>query len=162
MEHGRVRHEGIVVGLIGATAVAIWFFIADFIAGHVLFTPYALGSVLQGFFGVETPASIPATILMYTLFHYVAFVGVGLIFAAIFNAAEAEPSIMAGFIILFVALEIVCLGLTVMVQESSALRQIAWYQIGAANLVASVAMGSYLVSRHRNVFKRVALSMRGI
>jgi hypothetical protein len=162
MEKGRVRQEGITVGLIGATAVAVWFFVADVIAGHVLFTPYALGSVLQGFFGVQTPASIPATILMYTLFHYAAFVGVGLIFAAIFNAAESEPSIMTGFIILFVALEIVCLGLTVMVAETSALRQIAWYQIGAANLVASIAMGTYLVSRHRQVFKRVALSLGGI
>ncbi|HPV77094.1 MAG TPA: hypothetical protein PLX31_19485 [Gemmatimonadaceae bacterium] len=162
MEQGRVRREGIVVGMLGATAVVVWFFIADVIAGHLLFTPYALGSVLQGFFGVETPASIPATILMYTIFHYLSFIAVGLIFSAIFNAAEREPSILAGFAILFVALEIGCLGLTVMVQESSALRQIAWYQIGAANLVASVAMGTYLVRRHRHVISRVALSLSGV
>lgn len=162
MEQGRVRREGIVVGLIGATAVVVWFTVADFVAGHPLFTPYALGSVLQGFFGVGTPASIPATILMYTIFHYLAFIGVGTLFSAIFNAAEREPSILAGFAILFVALELGCLGLTVMVQESSALRQIAWYQIGAANLVASVAMGTYLVRRHRTVLQRVALSLSGI
>lgn len=162
MDKGRVRQEGIVVGVIGATAVAAWFFVADIIAGHPLFTPYGLGSMLQGFFGVETPMSVPATIMMYTVFHYLAFIGVGLIFSAIFNAAEREPSILTGFIILFVALELLCLGLTVLVSESSALRQIAWYQIGAANLVASVSMGWYLISRHRRVLDRVAMSMRGM
>lgn len=162
MEQGRIRREGITVGIIGATAVAIWFFVVDLIAGHLLFTPYALGSVLQGFFGVQTPASIPATILMYTIFHYLSFIGVGMIFAAIFNAAEREPSVLAGFIILFVGLEIICLGLTVMVQESSALRQIAWYQIGAANLVASLAMGYYLVRQHRQVIARAGMALGGI
>ncbi|MEP7384514.1 MAG: hypothetical protein ABI910_22765 [Gemmatimonadota bacterium] len=161
-QQGRVRHEGVVVGLIGATAVAVWFFIIDLVAGHPFFTPYGLGSMLQGFFGVQTPASIPATILMYTIFHYLAFILVGLIFAAIFNAAEREPSIMVGFIILFVALELGFFGLTVLVRESSALRQIAWYQIGAANLVASIAMGTYLVRQHRRVMKGVAMSLSGI
>jgi hypothetical protein len=162
MEQGHVRREGTIVGIIGATAVAIWFFVVDMIAGHMLFTPYALGSVLQGFFGVQTPASIPATIMMYTIFHYLAFIGVGIVAAAIFNAAEREPSILAGFVILFVALEIVCIGLTVLVQESSALRQIAWYQIGAANLVASVAMGTYLIRRHPQVISRAGVALSGI
>lgn len=161
-QQGRVSHEGVVVGLIGATAVAVWFFFADLIAGHPLFTPYGLGSVLQGFFGVETPASIPATIFMYTVFHYLAFILVGIVFAAIFNAAEQEPSILVGFIILFVALELACFGLTLLVQESSALRQIAWYQIGAANLVASLAMGWYLVRQHRQVLSRAAAALSGI
>ncbi len=162
MQQGAIRNEGTVVGLIGATAVVAWFTVVDYLAGHPLFTPYALGSVLQGFFGVSTPASIPATILMYTIFHYLAFIGVGIIFAAIFHAAHREPGILAGFVILFVALEIICLGLTVMVEESSALRQIAWYQIGAANLVASTAMGTFLIRRHRQVLHRVAMALGGI
>lgn len=162
MEQGRTRREGVVVGLIGASAVAVWFFVADLIAGRPMYTPYSLGSVLQGFFGATAPASQPLTILMYTVFHYLSFIGVGFVFSAIFNAAEEEPSILAGFAILFVALELACVGLTVLVQESSALRSIAWYQIGAANLVASISMGTYLVRRHRGVLRRVALSLGGI
>jgi len=148
--------------VLGATAVAVWFFMADLVAGQPLYTPFALGSVLQGFFGATAPASMPLTIFLYTVFHYVAFVGVGIVVAAIFNAAEHEPSILVGFAILFVALELAWLGLTVLVQESSSLRSIAWYQIGAANLVASVVMGTYLVRRHRQVIHRVALSLNGI
>ena len=162
MERGRTRREGIVVGLLGATAVAVWFFIVDLIAGHPFYTPFALGSVLQGFFGATEPASMPLTILMYTIFHYLAFIGVGIIFAAIFNAAEREPAVLAAFLILFVGLEIVSLGLTLVVEETSALRSIAWYQIAAANLVASVTMGAYLFSRHRGVIRKLGVSLRGI
>lgn len=162
MEQGRIRREGTVVGILGASAVAVWFFVVDVIAGHPLFTPYALGSVLQGFFGVATPVSIPLTILMYTVFHYLAFIGVGILFAAIFNAAEREPGVLLGFVILFLGLEIICIGLTVMVHESSALRQIAWYQIGAANLVATVAMGTYLIRRHRGAVHRAGVALGGI
>lgn len=162
MEQGRTTREGMEVGALGATAVAVWFFVADLIAGHPLFTPFALGSVLQGFFGASAPASQPLTILMYTVFHYLAFIGVGILFSAIFHVADREPAFLAGFLILFVGLEIVWLGLTLVVQETSALRVIAWYQIAAANLVASITMGTYLVRRHRGVLDKVALSLRGI
>lgn len=162
MHQESTSREGIKVGALGATAVAVWFFIADLIAGHPLYTPFALGSVLQGFFGATSPASQPLTILLYTVFHYLAFMGVGIVFAAIFNAAEREPAVLAGFLILFVGLEIICLGLTLVVQETSALRSIAWYQIAAANLVASISMGTYLVRRHRGVVDKVNLSLRGI
>jgi hypothetical protein len=162
MKQDHTRREGIITGVLGASAVAVWFFVADLIAGNPLYTPYSLGSVLQGFFGAEAPASMPLTILLYTIFHYLAFIGVGLIFSAIFNAAEREPALLAGFLILFVGLEVLCLGLVFLVEESSALREIAWYQIGAANLVASVTMFGYLFSRHRNAVRGAALSLRGI
>ena len=162
MEQGRISREGIEVGVLGATAVAVWFFVADLVAGHPFYTPFSLGSVLQGFFGATAPASMPLTIMMYTIFHYAAFIGVGLVVAAIFNAAEREPAVLAGFLILFVGLEIICLGLTLVVEESSALRNIAWYQIAAANLVASISMGTYLFRRHRSIANKLALSLRGI
>jgi hypothetical protein len=162
MENGRTRREGIEVGLLGATAVAVWFFFVDLIAGHPFYTPFALGSVLQGFFGASEPASMPLTILLYTVFHYLAFIVLGLIVATIFNAAEREPAVFFGFIILFVGLEILWLGVTLIVEESSVLRNIAWYQIAAANLVAAVTMGTYLFRRHRGVIRKVGHSLRGI
>lgn len=162
MEKGRTRREGIEVGLLGATAVAVWFFFVDLIAGHPFYTPFTLGSMLQGFFGASGPASMPLTILLYTIFHYLAFIVLGLIVAAMFNAAEREPAVFFAFLILFVGLEIIWLGVTLMVEESSVLRNIAWYQIAAANLVASITMGIYLFRRHRGVIRKAGLSMRGI
>lgn len=163
MEHqGSVRREGVQVGVLGATAVAAWFFVADLVAGAPFLTPYSLGSALQGFLGAAVAASMPATVFMYTVFHYAAFIGVGIVAAAIFHAADREPSILAGFAILFVALELASVGLTLLLGEALAFRHTAWYQFGAANLVASLVMGTYLARRHRRTVDRAAVALRGI
>lgn len=163
MEHQHsIRREGVEVGALGATAVAAWFFVADLVAGQPFHTPYSLGSAVQGFFGATVSASMPATVFLYTVVHYVAFIAVGIVVSAIFHAADREPSILAGFAILFVALEGASFDLTLLVQEASAFRQAAWYQIGAANLVASIVMGVFLARRHRRAVHRAAVSLRGI
>ena len=42
-----VTREGIVVGLIGATAIAAWFAIIDAVQGHLFATPVMLGTSLS-------------------------------------------------------------------------------------------------------------------
>ena len=49
-EHSIVR-EGLIAGFLGATAVAVWFFVVDLIGGRPLFTPNALGEGLLSIFG---------------------------------------------------------------------------------------------------------------
>ena len=161
-QQGSIRREGVEVGVLGATAVAAWFFVADLVAGHAFQTPYSLGLALQGFLGVSVAASMPLTVLMYTIFHYLAFIFVGVVFAGIFAAADREPSILVGFAILFVALELASLGLTVLVGEQSAFRETAWYQVGAANLVAAFVMGTYMVQHHRRAVDGAVVGLRGI
>ena len=161
MEERSAMREGAEVGLIGASAVAIWFFVVDLIAGRPLYTPNALGTALQSFFGAA-PASTPLTVLLYTVFHVLAFIVVGIVIAGIFRAADREPSILAVFLILFVALELGFFWMTVLIMEGSSIGEIAWYQIGAANLVASIAMGVYLYRRHRATVDRARLSLGGI
>ena len=47
--------RGLITGLFGAAAVALWFFFLDFSDGHPFRTPAALGSALLfGITGVET------------------------------------------------------------------------------------------------------------
>ena len=48
--HSIVR-EGLIAGFLGATAVAVWFFIVDMIGGRPLFTPNTLGEGLLSVFG---------------------------------------------------------------------------------------------------------------
>src|SRR5216117_2820931 len=38
--------RGLITGLVGAVAVAVWFFVLDVVTGHPLRTPAALGSAL--------------------------------------------------------------------------------------------------------------------
>ena len=43
MNFGRLLREGFITGIIGAAAVAVWFFIVDLVAGTAFFTPSVLG-----------------------------------------------------------------------------------------------------------------------
>lgn len=148
---GEVYRQGITAGLIGATAVAVWFLIVDTIAGRPFFTPTLLGEALMGVF--DRRGSLPiertaALVGFYTLFHYVAFCIAGVIVAAIVFTAQTKPSILGGFFILFIAFELGSLGLVALLEQVTTLGNLAWYQVAAGNVVAAIAMGTYFWRTH--------------
>jgi hypothetical protein len=59
MNRQKVLHEGILVGLAGAAAVAIWFLVLDLITASPFRTPALLGAVL--FDGLRDPAALTIT-----------------------------------------------------------------------------------------------------
>src|SRR6266550_8268694 len=97
--HNSTR-EGILAGFLGATAIAVWFAIVDVISGHPFFTPDLLGRGLISILG--KPPSMPDTmithVLAYTLFHYVAFVLVGVIIAWLVHQSARTPAVLAGLL----------------------------------------------------------------
>src|SRR5262249_18610542 len=110
-EHApRVRHsklrDGLIAGFLGATSVAVWFFIVVLFVGRPLDTVIGLGRGLFSLFGPGHHDSAAVLIIGYTIFHYVAFFLVGLLVAVIVHFADRQPTILAGALILFVALEI--------------------------------------------------------
>jgi hypothetical protein len=146
--HSVVR-EGVVAGLIGATAVAVWFLILNAVAGRdLLYTPTTLG---RGLFSVLGPIGTESDLVhmvAYTAFHYVAFVLVGLLVAFVVHRAENHPVILALFLLAFVILEVGFYGLTAILADDAVLGEMAWYQIGLANLIAALLMGAYIWRRH--------------
>src|SRR6266513_2845744 len=113
-------HDGIIAGLIGASAIAVWFLIIDTIAGQPFRTPVALGNGLLDVFGPADATDSKLTfVLVYTIFHFGAFMFVGLLAALIVQLAKHEPSILLGFVVLFVATEIGFYGLTGLLHEAS-------------------------------------------
>jgi putative oxidoreductase len=145
-------HDGIIAGLIGASAIAIWFLIIDTVAGQPLRTPAALGNGLIDVFGPADATDSKLTfVLAYTVFHFAAFMFVGLLAALIVHLAKREPSILLGFVVLFVATEIGFYGLTGLLNEASSLRQLAWYQVMLGNLIAASSMGYYFWRTHREL-----------
>ena len=146
MQNHSVVREGVVAGFLGATAVAVWFFLVDLIGGRPLFTPTVLGEGLISIFGstLESPA---VNVIWYTIFHYASFTLVGIIAVVLVHAGERTPSVLAGSMILFVAFELGFYGLVAMLQESI-LGNFAWYQILAGNLLAALLMGTYLWRAH--------------
>lgn len=144
-----VLREGIIAGLIGATAVALWFLVVDVIAGEPLFTPATLGRALLSVLGPATAGeTVLGAVIVYTIFHYAAFIAVGLIAAVVVQVAETEPSVLAGFLILFVVFELAFHGFVALLQHTTPLGDLAWYQVLAGNLLAATAMGTYLWKMH--------------
>ncbi|HEX7123194.1 MAG TPA: hypothetical protein VF178_12535 [Gemmatimonadaceae bacterium] len=146
-EHGTVR-EGAIVGALGAISVAVWFLIVDTIAGQPLQTPAALGEAVTSVLWPEQEPGFLLNVALYTVFHFVAFGVIGLVVVAIVHGSRRQPAILAGLLILFVAFEVGFYGFTYVLSLWTPLETLAWYQVGAANLLAAVVMGRYLWMRH--------------
>lgn len=159
--HNTIR-EGIVAGVLSATVIAIWLFVVDAIAGHPLLTPTVLGRGLYSVFGGLRPSDTPGMyIALYTVFHYVAFCVIGIIVASIVHAARRTPGVMAGFLVVFVAFELGFYGLAAALSVNTRLQNLAWYQIGAANLVAAVVMFWFMWARHPEVKGHIRSALEG-
>ncbi len=158
-EHNFVR-EGIYAGAVGATAVAIWFLVIDMIAGKPLYTPKLLGHAAISVLGKSMPDSTFTEVLGYTVFHYALFALIGIIVVAIVHQSERTPAILAGLLIMFVALQLGFYVLSALLKESP-LGSMAWSQIFIANLLASAAMGWFIWRRHPKLGRNLTEALEG-
>jgi len=154
-----VLREGAIAGAIGATAVAVWFFIVDVISGRPLFTPATLGGGLLSVFG-QSPEPAAVNVIAYTIFHYAVFILVGTLAVVLVHAGERRPSVLAGSLILFVAMELGFYGLVALLEET-VLGNLAWYQILAGNLLAAVLMGTYVWRAHPTMGQGLVRALEG-
>jgi hypothetical protein len=145
----RVLKDGFVAGMLGAAGVATWFLAVDMIAGHALFTPDFLGRALFGVLGrgIENHDST-YFVVAYTVFHLVAFAILGIVASMLITSSRKAPQFTAGMALFFVVFEMGFYFLALMLSSSNVLGSLAWYQVGAANLVASGLMGGFLLKRH--------------
>lgn len=160
MREHNVFREGFIAGVIGATAVALWFLVVDLVAAHPFYTPEILGRSVMSILGPDRGDSTLLVVTVYTLFHYAAFIVAGIIATAIIHAGRQQSAVLAGALILFVAFEIGFYGFTALLSES-ALGDLAWYQIGAANLIATILMGAYLWRIHPTLGRRLDFALGG-
>ncbi len=155
----RVLREGISAGLIGATAIAVWFAILDAIRGELLATPIMLGSSLGSLFLQGDTPSKAAAFIGYTLFHFALFCIIGYAFSWVVNSAEKVPSSFIGFAGLFVIFEVGWIGWTSVLSQGFG--DITWLQVFIANLIASAAMGAYMWKQHPSLPARVGAQIAG-
>lgn len=149
MHVGRILREGLVVGLVGAAAVAAWFLVVDLLAGRPFFTPAILGQALL-FGGVADPATVvvafPA-VVGYTMVHVLAFVLVATI--AVFFACQIErsPSTLFVAVVFFTIFEF---GFYVVVATAAQplLGALAWINVAIGNAFAALGTGYYLWRAH--------------
>ncbi len=147
--------EGVMAGLLGAAGVAAWFFVVDVAGGAVLATPDLLGRALLGVLGRPEGFSMLGNVVAYSLFHIVAFVTVGCAVSWIVASSARTPGVLVGLLLFFVVFEAGFYGLTLFLSRFSGLGSLAWYQIGAANLLAAGLMGWYLWHEHPELAARL-------
>ena len=149
MQSHSPTREGTVAGIIGAASVALWFLMVDSIAGRPFFTPAVLGAslfdLLGGGFGGR---GLSTHVAAYTVVHFAAFIAIGMVAAHLMNVLDRKPSWLVGFAALFFVFELCVFAFVGLLSRSPLFGNIAWYQLGAANLLAAFFMGRYLWRAH--------------
>ena len=140
--------RGLVTGLYGAVAVAVWFFLLDQSEGHPFRTPAALGSALMlGASRIEAMEVSFRVVATYTLVHIVAFAAAGTAFVAIAEQVERSSSLVLLTIPVAIALEAVVVT-ALALRADWVLGAIGVWSVLVANLLAVVAMGWYVWRTH--------------
>ena len=149
-----VLFDGLITGLVGAAAVAVWFLTKDLLAQAPLHTPAALGSAVL--LGASSPEEIQlnmAVITAYTFLHVSAFAGVGMMFAWLAERVERTPDFWIRGAAVLLLLEGMFLG-TVGMMSGWIMQDLGWMTVLVSNLVAVLAMGLWIL-RSRPSLRRV-------
>ncbi len=153
--------DGVIAGMLGATAVALWFLGLDMIYARAFATPAALGRGLLRLFGPPGMEGDTAFVIAYTIFHYVAFIAAGLLVSVIVHWAQTAPTVLAGAMMLFVAFEIGFYGLSAALRESPFLGALGWAQVATGNLIAAIVMGIYMWRTHPELAGELNYALAG-
>ena len=156
-----IARDGIVAGILGATAVALWFLGLDMIYRHAFATPEALGRGLLRILGPRGSEGAAVFVTVYTIFHYAAFIAAGLLVAVIVHFAEREPGVLAGAMMLFVAFEIGFYALSSALSASPMFGVLGWAQVATGNLIAAIVMGIYMWRTHPHLGRELKSALSG-
>lgn len=162
MDRRSVIRDALIAGFLGATCVALWFLVLDLATGRAFATPAALGAALLGIFGPPGNEGMLTHVVIYTIFHYAAFVVVAFVASLIVNAAERQPAVLAGAFMLFVAFELGFILLTSILRNFTGFQGIhSWVAVAVGNLIAAAAMGTYLWRAHPALRHELRLALSG-
>ena len=132
--------RGIVAGVIGATALAFWFLVIDGSQGEPFRTPGFLGGALLGTDALD-PSFGP--VMLFTLLHYVAFIGVGLGASWTLSKIHTTPNIFLGLALGFGMFDLVFYT-SVTVTGVDVIGEFGWPSVLLGNLIAGVSLMSFL------------------
>lgn len=139
--------EGVLAGVIAAASVAAVFLVLDLVAGEPFRTPRQLGTMLLAVFGAAPTGDLATPLALYTLLHFVAFIGAGILAAAIVQVTMKQPAAILLFVILFFAFEVAFTGFVAFLDVTSAGR-LSPMEVALGNVVASIAMALFFRARH--------------
>ena len=135
--------------------VAVWFLLYDAIRLRPLHTP-ALSASRCFRAPRSRSTSIPRldVVVGYTIFHFAVFAVFGIAVAAFLFAAEREPRILLGLLVLFLCFQVFFFGFLQALDVLLA-GVAPWWNVAIGNLLASVAMITYFFLGHRSLGARL-------
>ena len=135
--------DGTMAGVIGASALALFFLVTDTARREPLFTPSVMASaLLRG----ESPATAGVDLSMvaaYSVLHGAAFVGIGVLAAWATALRHASVATFTLAIALFATLELSFL-VTCIAIDRSLLEIVGVAPATVGNLLAAIGMAAYL------------------
>ncbi|HZI30400.1 MAG TPA: hypothetical protein VFD64_19700 [Gemmatimonadaceae bacterium] len=156
----RAVRDGVVVGLIGFAAVALFYAAFDVLAARgFLFTVNLLGRAV--FFGLRDPSvlmlpvPIDATaVALYTVLHLVVALAIGLVVSWLVEQIEGPPAqgrlaaivIVAGFFVTIFGIGMVSAPIKAL---------LPWWSVVLANAIAVLVAGTYLLKKHPGLSRRL-------
>ena len=132
--------RGVVAGVIGATALAFWFLVIDGSRGEPFRTPGFLGGALLGTDALE-PGAGP--VILFTLLHYAAFIGVGLGISWSLSKIHMAPNIFLGLVLGFGLFDLVFYT-SLTVTGVDVVGEFGWPPVLMGNLIAGVSLMTFL------------------
>ena len=136
---GTVRH-GVIGGVLGATAIVIFFLVLDLAQGELFQTPRFLSSVLMG----GEPAEIGFGVIAgYTVLHYAAFAVVGVATTWLLRAFQVPASLLLGLVVGFLLFDLVFYA-GVTFTGVNVVEALGWPSFLAGNLLGGVTLMGYL------------------
>lgn len=146
--HHDLFREGVIAGVIGAAAVAAWFFVTDLVQGRPLSTPSVLGQVIlfRTTQPIVTPMQVGPTVA-YTLLHVGVFILFGIAVTQLVHFAMWSPLARFGLLIVGVCFELFFFFVTLALFEGTRYL-FPWWSVLGANTVALIGMGWYLMRKH--------------
>ncbi|MDX1566415.1 MAG: hypothetical protein R3223_01360 [Longimicrobiales bacterium] len=132
--------RGILAGLVGATAMAIWFLVIDASQGTPFRTPAFLAHAVLG--REQVQLSVGA-ITLYTFIHYGAFVLVGVVVSWLLRMIHTAPTVLLGFVLGFLLFDVVFYT-SVTITGVNVVTELGWPEVLAGNLIAGVSLMGFL------------------
>ncbi len=147
-DRARVLTEGLVAGVLGYLAVAVFFVFVNVLSGRpVFYTAGVLGQALTAGSADVQSGIESAAVIAYNSVHLIIFLAIGLIVSMLVFATERHPSAWLLFFLVFVALMMVS-GITFSVLVEPLSEALPWWTLIVSNLLAAAAMGTYVLKRH--------------
>jgi hypothetical protein len=146
-EH-KLAARGLVTGLIGAGAVAVWFLVLDVARGQPFYTPAALGAALL--LGATSQADVQVTlpiVAAYTVLHLAAFAAIGVVVEWAAERAERAPAVLRAGVLAFVLLEALFIGVVGALSQW-VLGALGYWAVAVGNVLALASMAMWIMATH--------------